>query len=97
MNHPNQVEEQQDDARLRRMETRLTRLLLALGIDPGVNYSLQDVGVMVDLRHREIIIPHMAVTLLDCANAVMADGGDLRQGWNLVMRERTLGTVVLAE
>src|SRR5215472_6766668 len=97
MTSPNQPEEQQDDARLRRIETRLTRFMLAMGIDPGTNYNLLDSSVMIDLKHREIVIPHMGVTLLDCANAVTAEGGDLRQGWNLVMRERTIGTVVLAE
>lgn len=91
------ADEAQGDARLRRVETRLTRLMLALGVSPGHSYDLNNQSVMIDLKHREVILPHMGVSLLDCANAITADGGDLRQGWSLVLRERTIGTVAFAE
>lgn len=84
-------------ARLRRIETRITRAMLALGIDPGHNYDLNSQSVMVDIKHREVILPHLGVSLLDCANAITADGGNLREGWSLVLRERTIGTVVFGE
>lgn len=90
------VQETVDDGRLRRIETRVTRMMMALGISPGHNYDLNAQSVMVDLKNREVLLPHLDVTLLDIANAIVEDGGDPRSGWHLVMRDQVLGTVTLA-
>ena len=85
-----------DDGRLRRVETRVTKLCLALGIDPNKSYDLNHQTVMVDARHREIVLPHMDITLLDMANAITAEGAELNAGWSLVLRDRTIGTLSFA-
>lgn len=85
-----------DSGRARRIETRLTRLMMALGIDPGQQYSLADNRVLVDVDNHEVILPNLTVSFLDCANAVSAAGGDLQHNWSLILRDRTLGMLSLA-
>ncbi len=71
--------------------------MLALGIDPGKSYDREAAQIHVDAHHREVILPHMEVSLLDCANSITAAGGDLTSGWTLILRDRSIGTVTFAQ
>ena len=86
-----------DEGRARRIETRLTRLMLALGIDPGQQYNRADQVITVNLKRREVALPSLNVSLLDCANAITSKDGDLQAGWTLVLRDRIIGTLSFPE
>jgi hypothetical protein len=81
------------DGRARRIETRVTRLMLSLGVDPGKTYDRNAVNIMIDRQFHEVIVPHMEVTLLDMSNAVSAEGGNLSEAWSIVLGTRTIGTL----
>lgn len=85
------------DGRARRIETRVTRLMLALGVDPGKTYERSNVTVSVDKQYREVVVPHMDVSLLDMSNAITAEGGNLSEGWSIVLGTRTIGTLSFAQ
>jgi hypothetical protein len=81
------------DGRTRRIETRLTRLMLAMGVDPGYQYNLAESKVKVNITKREVILPNLTVSLIDCANVITAEGGDLKHSWSLVLQGQTLGVI----
>ena len=92
-----QLEESVEEGRTRRIETRVTRLLLALGIDPFHQYPINKQPCIVDTANREVIIANTDVTLLDMANAVALSNGDLRLAWTVVLGERVMGQITFAE
>lgn len=94
---PEQMEESIDEGRARRTETRVTRLMLALGVDPFHQYPLNRQPCIVDTDTREVLVANTDVTMLDMANAVMLAGGDLRLAWTIVLGERTMGQLTFAE
>lgn len=85
------------DGRARRIETRITRLMLSLGVDPGKTYERNTASVSVDKQYREVVVPHMDVSLLDMSNAITAEGGNLSEGWSIVLGTRTIGTLSFAQ
>jgi hypothetical protein len=84
------------DSRARRIETRLTRMMLAMGVDPGKSYDRNAVAIDVDKQYGEINIPTLEVTMLDMSNAITSEGGNLREGWTIIMNGRVMGTLMFA-
>lgn len=91
------VELDEIDNRCRRIETRVTRLMLSLGIDPGKNYERTAVTITADKQYREVVIPHMEVTLLDMSNAITLEGGNLSEAWSIVLGSHSIGTLSFAQ
>lgn len=97
VNQMNDQQLEELDGRSRRIETRVTRLMLALGIDPGKNYDRTTVNIVVDKQYREVVVPHMEVSLLDMSNAITAEGGKLTEAWSIVLNNRNIGTLSFAQ
>jgi hypothetical protein len=57
--------------RTRRVETRLTKLIIALGFETGARKPVWDA------EHHSIVVPNASTSLADCIDVFPAELGDL--------------------